>query len=68
MKKQSKGQSNLLKGIFDVYHEPLVVTDLRGNVVSVNHRMEELTGFAKSELQNYFLPRLVHHQEEPRSD
>jgi PAS domain S-box-containing protein len=63
MKEHRKEPSNLLQGVFDFFQEPLIVTDPRGTVVSANIRMEELTGYTKSELQEFPLPHLVHHEE-----
>ena len=63
MKEHSTETANLLQGVFDVFHEALVITDTRGNVLSANNRMEELSGYTKHELQDNFLPHLVHHEE-----
>ena len=63
MKEHRTESINLLHGVFDVFHEPLVVTDPGGNVLSANNSMEELTGYSKHELQDNFLPHLVHHEE-----
>ncbi len=63
MKEHRNQSANLLQGVFDVSHEPLIVTDSGGNVLFANNRMEELTGYTKRELQGYFLPHLIHHEE-----
>ena len=62
MKEHRKKPANLLQGVFDVFHEPLVITDPGGNILSANNRMEALAGYTKLELQDHFLPRLVHHE------
>jgi PAS domain S-box-containing protein len=67
MKQQRSQPSNLLQGVFDVFQEPLVVTDSRGTIVSANSRMEELTGYSEAELKQYSLPHLVHHEERKTS-
>src|SRR5210317_777242 len=63
MKEHRNQSTNLLQGVFDVSHEPLVITDSGGNVLFANNRMEELTGYTKHELQGHFLPHLIHHEE-----